>query len=103
MLGNKIFFLIGCILFVFVDESFGKDGLIKNNESGAGKTTILASPNWVHPKLREKSEGYKRIKEQKQSSPMWKYSTNRPSGNIKGGGTTQYNDYTPFYNPSPKK
>ncbi len=43
------------------------------------------------------------IKTQRKFSPFWQYSTNKPSGNIKGGGTTKYEDYEPFYNPSQKR
>ncbi len=67
------------------------------------QTISHPAPNWVHPELRQQYPGYKKQKEQKKNSNIWKYSTNRPLGNIKGGGSTQYNDYKPFYRPPPKK
>lgn len=70
----------------------------KENRKNFAK--IISSPNWVHPNLRQNHQGYKSIKIQKQFSTMWQYSTNRQSGNIKGGGTTKYKDYEPFYIPS---
>jgi hypothetical protein len=72
----------------------------RNSNNNKSKIKILSTPNWVHPNLRESHKGYAKFKEQKQMSHLWQYSTNRQSGNIKGGGTTNYNDYTPFYHPS---
>ena len=57
------------------------------------------SPDWVHPKMRKNYPGYEEKKRKKKNSPMWKYSTNRPTGNIRGGGTTEYKDYRPFFTP----
>ncbi|MFO7751605.1 MAG: hypothetical protein R6V41_00645 [Desulfobacteraceae bacterium] len=59
------------------------------------------SPNWVHPQMRENYGGYKKIK--KKQSSVWEYRTNRPGGNVRGGGTTEYEDYQPFFQPYPVK
>jgi len=61
----------------------------------------LPSPNWTHPEKRKEYNGYKKIRE-KQSS-VWQYKTNRQGGNVRGGGTTEYEDYQPFYQPYPVK
>lgn len=63
----------------------------------------LASPDWVHPARRESYPGYRKHEEQKQTGTLWQYSTNRPLGNIRGGGTTQFQDYRPFYKPQNKR
>ncbi len=48
-----------------------------------------------------KNQGYQRIKEQKATSTFWQYATNRPGGNIKGGGTIKATDIKkPFKNKS---
>ena len=73
-----------------------------NRDNKKVKFQPSSTLNWVHPKIRESYKGYEKFKIQQQLSPMWQYSTNRPSGNIKGGGTTKYQDYTPFYSPSQK-
>jgi len=91
----KILFYLFLVIFSFSgvhakNQSDSRDSRVKN----------LGSPNWVHPSLRKNYKGYEKRKLQKQSSSVWQHSTNRPSGNIKGGGTTQYKDYTPFYTPS---
>ena len=57
------------------------------------------SQDWVHPNNRHKYVGYEKHKQQKQNSEMWTYATNRPLGNTRGGGTTQYRDYVPNYRP----
>ena len=64
--------------------------------------SLHPAPDWVHPGLRKKYPGYKKQKERKTDSPSWQYSTNRPLGNIRAGGSTEYQDYRPFYSP-PKK
>ncbi|MCD4744173.1 MAG: hypothetical protein K8R67_17060 [Desulfobacteraceae bacterium] len=75
-----------------------KNNRDKKNSRKFQKT--LSSPNWVHPNLRQSYKGYENMRTQKQFSTIWQYSTNRQSGNIKGGGTTKYSDYEPFYIPS---
>ncbi|MCF8044236.1 MAG: hypothetical protein K9J83_00145 [Desulfarculaceae bacterium] len=59
------------------------------------------SPNWTHPKMRKYYQGYEKIRKKKSSA--WQYKTNRRGGNIRGGGTTEYEDYRPFYQPYPVK
>lgn len=61
----------------------------------------LPSPNWTHPEKRKEYNGYKKIREKKSS--VWQYKTNRQGGNVRGGGTTEYEDYRPFYQPYPVK
>ena len=61
----------------------------------------VPSPDWTHPKMRKEYNGYKKIKEKKSS--VWQYKTNRRGGNVRGGGTTEYEDYRPFYQPYPVK
>lgn len=63
----------------------------------------LPNPNWVHPAERAKYPGYERQKQDKQTDRDWRYLTNRPNGNIRGGGTTEYKDYRPFYTPAKPK
>jgi hypothetical protein len=98
------------IIFFFTFQLADAKDSIKNpnnfntkNSTGTQKIKIIASPNWVHPSLRRNNAGYKKLIEQKKLSPMWRHTTNRPSGNIIGGGTTKYNDYKPFFIPSQKK
>ncbi|MCP3899921.1 MAG: hypothetical protein GY707_09445 [Desulfobacteraceae bacterium] len=91
----SIFFLVCIVPAVYAIEPSNTT----NNKKSKIKKNV-PNVNWVHPSLRESYQGYAKFKEQKQYSPMWKYSTNRQSGNIKGGGTIKYNDYTPFYHPS---
>ena len=59
------------------------------------------SPNWTHPKMRKHYKGYDKIKDKQ--SAGWQYKTNRQGGNVRGGGTTEYEDYRPFYQPYPVK
>ncbi|MEA1967089.1 MAG: hypothetical protein U9N77_02565, partial [Thermodesulfobacteriota bacterium] len=59
-------------------------------------------PDWVHPGMRNKYPGYEKKKKQKKENPIWNYSTNRPNGNIRGGGTTDYYDYKPLFQPDKK-
>ena len=61
----------------------------------------LPSPNWVHPAKRKEYKGYKKVREKRSS--VWQYKTNRQGGNVRGGGTTEYEDYRPFYQPYPVK
>lgn len=61
--------------------------------------TNAVAQDWVHPMNRHKYEGYKKHEEQKKNSPIWTYATNRPRGNVKGGGTTSYWNYQPNYKP----
>lgn len=63
----------------------------------------LPSPNWVHPENRAAYPGYERQKQNKRTGRDWQHSTNRPNGNIRGGGTTEYKDYLPFYTPNHPK
>ena len=53
----------------------------------------LSNPDWVPPKNRKYYAGYALKNKKMQTSLDWKYRTNRPTGNTKGGGTTLYNDY----------
>ena len=70
--------------------------------------------DWVHPAVRHTYPGYEKFKNRKKTSPDWMYATNRPRGNIHGGGTSAYRDYklsnpqarkknTAYTYPSPKK
>lgn len=54
---------------------------------------ILTNPDWVPPVNRNKYPGYQLMEDAKKNSEIWKYSTNRPGGKIKGGGTVKYRDY----------
>lgn len=54
---------------------------------------ILTNPDWVPPVNRSKYPGYQILEDAKGTSESWKYSTNRPGGKIKGGGTVKYRDY----------
>lgn len=54
---------------------------------------ILTNPDWVPPVNRNKYPGYQIMEDAKSNSEIWKYSTNRPGGKIKGGGTVKYRDY----------
>ncbi|OQY01812.1 MAG: hypothetical protein B6I26_02275 [Desulfobacteraceae bacterium 4572_130] len=58
---------------------------------------LYPCPDWVHPEMRKKYPGYKKHKQQQKQSSIWKYQTNRPLGNIRGGGTVGYYEYLPFY------
>ncbi|MCK5542034.1 MAG: hypothetical protein KAI40_05025 [Desulfobacterales bacterium] len=104
MTKNIIIILI-LLLFIYSLSTVYAMGPIDNRDNNNYKKSKFKSSstlNWVHPNLRESYKGYTKLKLQKQLSPMWQHTTNRPSGNIKGGGTTKYEDYTPFYNPSQK-
>ena len=102
MAKNIIFILLYFIYSLFVLSSvYAMNPNNKKNRS-VSKIQNISSPNWVHPNLRKNHQGYEKLKAQKTYSPIWQYNTNRPSGNIKGGGTTKYKDYTPFYHPSHK-
>ncbi len=93
------------ILFYFICKLSVVFAVEPNNKNNTDKSKIkknISVSNWVHPELRESYKGYTKFKEQKEHSPMWQYSTNRQSGNIKGGGAIKYNDYRPFYHPSMK-
>ena len=93
------------ILLYFACSNFAFSSVYAMNSNKANnvsKVQNISSPNWVHPDLRKNHQGYEKIKVQKEYSPVWQHNTNRPSGNIKGGGTTKYKDYTPFYHPSLK-
>lgn len=59
----------------------------------------LPHPNWVHPANRQAYPGYEKLKQNKRTGRDWQYSTNRATGNIRGGGTTEYEDYRPLYPP----
>ncbi len=95
-------FIIVCIFLIIELTNSVNAKVVKNTKlsKNYNKVRITGSPNWVHPKLRNKYKGYKKLYTQKQSSLIWQYSTNRQSGNIKGGGTTQYKDYKPYYYPA---
>lgn len=54
---------------------------------------VLTNPDWVPPVNREKYPGYQIHEDARKNSQSWKYSTNRPGGKIKGGGTVKYLDY----------
>lgn len=54
-----------------------------------------AAEDWVHPAMRNQYPGYQKLEDRKANSPDWRYATNRPQGNIHGGGTVQYRDYQP--------
>ena len=109
-MNKKMMLFLIFIIFLFIilptvnamDSKNNQINKNSNSSSNTYKVKTISSPNWVHPNLRKNHEGYTRLKVQKQFSPMWQYSTNRQSGNIMGGGTTKYKDYTPFYHPSPK-
>ncbi|ACN14479.1 hypothetical protein HRM2_13700 [Desulforapulum autotrophicum HRM2] len=63
------------------------------------KIKHLPHPNWVHPAKRNTYPGYEQLKQNKKTGNDWQYSTNRATGNIRGGGTTAYKDYRPLYTP----
>lgn len=58
-----------------------------------GKLPNIASPAWVYPSNRKNYPGYEKKKNKIQNSRDWKYSTNRPTGKNRGGGTLEYYDY----------
>lgn len=67
-------------------------------------TLSAFAEDWVHPAMRNQYAGYQKLEDRKQNSPDWRYATNRPQGNIHGGGTVEYKDYTPVSRvPSQKK
>ncbi len=100
MFKNLIFTFIFIFFICKLSIAFAvePDNKINNGLSKIKNNT--SSSSWVHQKLRGSYKGYTKLKDQKRYSPMWQYSVNRQSGNIKGGGTTKYKDYTPVYHPS---
>ncbi|MBF0101947.1 MAG: hypothetical protein HQK77_13680 [Desulfobacterales bacterium] len=72
----------------------------KNQQNQTKPEDWYANPDWVHPNHYKDYPGYKANKEQKQENRDWEYSTNRPGGNTRGGGTVEYNKYKPFYRPT---
>lgn len=100
MAKNIIFILLYFVYYLFVLSSVY--AMNPNKNSNISKIKNISSPNWVHPNLRKNHPGYEKIRTQKQFSSIWQHNTNRQSGNIKGGGTTKYKNYTPFYHPSQK-
>ncbi len=63
-----------------------------------------AQPDWMHPARRKDYEGYAKKKQQQRESNIWKYATNRPGGQKnQSGGTTEYKDYKPLYEPAPSE
>ncbi len=93
----KITFLVACCLTVFFLTGFTV------HAEGTDGTKRVASPNWVHPEARKTYEGYRKKRKKKERAKLWQYSTNRPAGNIRGGGTTTYQNYKPFYEPRQKR
>lgn len=91
---RRTFVLMICLVLFPSPQLFAKDN---------GKEKHLPNPNWVHPGNRDDYPGYAKHKQDKQTGANWQYSTNRDRGNIRGGGTTEYNDYAPFYKPGPPK
>lgn len=61
--------------------------------AGAGVNIRIANPDWVPPQNRKNYPGYAIKKQRLRTADSWKYATNRPGGNIRGGGTTGYFDY----------
>lgn len=51
------------------------------------------SPDWTPPGNRSNYPGYAIRQQKKQNHPTWQRNTNRPGGNTRGGGTTNYYDY----------
>ncbi|MCW7753627.1 hypothetical protein OOT00_06465 [Desulfobotulus sp. H1] len=51
------------------------------------------SPDWTPPGNRANYPGYEMREQKKQNHPTWQRNTNRPGGNTRGGGTTNYYDY----------
>jgi hypothetical protein len=65
-------------------------------------TLLLPDPDWVHPSLRGKYPGYEKRLREKESGAVWTFSTNRPGGNIRGGGSTPYREYRPLFPAGPR-
>jgi len=63
------------------------------------KILVNPSPDWVHPAQRDYYPGYNILREQKKTRTLWHYATNRPKGNIRGGGTTDFQNFKPLYQP----
>ncbi|MDY0161997.1 hypothetical protein [Desulfobotulus sp.] len=51
------------------------------------------SPDWTPPANRANYPGYEIREQKKINHPTWRKNTNRPGGNTRGGGTTNYYDY----------
>jgi len=81
------------IIMLFALSAWAKQPAGNAND----KIVLPACPDWVNPNVRKDYPGYAIRKKRKKNSPAWKHLTNRPGGNIQGGGTTQYYDYKPFY------
>ena len=64
-----------------------------------GGPTSAPCQDWVHPNNRHLYPGYAKHEDLKKNSSIWTYATNRPGGNIIGGGTIPYNEYKPSYAP----
>ena len=62
-----------------------------------GGQEMLANPDWVHPANRKNYPGYRIRDQKKKDGRDWRYKTNRPGGNTRGGGTTAYLKYRSFY------
>ncbi|MFH1155278.1 MAG: hypothetical protein V1793_15820 [Pseudomonadota bacterium] len=62
---------------------------------------LLPNPDWVHPSMRQKYPGYAKQVQDRSSGTGWTFSTNRPGGNIRGGGTTPFADYRPLFPATP--
>lgn len=92
------FFLRQALLILICFALFPSHVLIAKE-----KEKKLPNPSWVHPENRKNYPGYKIHNDKKKNGVDWQYATNRDMGNIRGGGTTEYNDYQPFYKPDISK
>lgn len=111
MNNHSIWFITALVLgvFLFCADSFGdvfdSYGGLKEHEClimehsqtdllyARAEGPVLTNPDWVPPVNREKYPGYQIHEDARKNSQSWKYSTNRPGGKIKGGGTVKYLDY----------
>ena len=89
---------LALLLFLF----FATSVFAQQPNADEEKIIMPACPDWVNPTVRKDYPGYAILKQRKKNSPSWKHMTNRARGNIRGGGTTLYYDYKPFYI-SPKR
>jgi len=82
---KKILFVILFICFFSIS--------VYSADYTRGKLPSIANPAWVYPWNRKFYKGYEKKKNKKKTSPDWAHSTNRPTGNNKGGGSIYYWDY----------
>ncbi|TWI68895.1 hypothetical protein LZ24_02367 [Desulfobotulus alkaliphilus] len=73
--------ILGICLFLFPDLLFAQN------------IPRHPNPDWTPPGNRHNYPGYEMREQKKQNHPTWQRNTNRPGGNTRGGGTTDYYDY----------